>query len=347
MLCAVPNPPQGIPVIICKPSSVIISQTDAANTNQWEKTMEQNKAKKRRGDRRDAVWVRDIDILQGFMPYIYPNRADNEAFIQERIELDRINEYIEAKNRALFGGENGREVGANAVGAEEEPYKLFYVLLAALVKTLTLRPKMNRFVKGGRVYQRDKLSLAFVVKKKFSDNGAEALAFIEFDENTTIEDVRRKISEEIHSCRGEGQDNSTEKMGLFLKMPRWLLRIAMWIIHKLDYYGRVPNSLIKADPNYATCMITNLGSIGLKAGYHHLSNWGTNSIFVIIGEKKLSPIFDENGKVTMKETLDLGLTLDERIADGYYYAKTVKLLKHLLQNPQLLETAAKEAVEYE
>lgn len=316
--------------------------------------MEQNKPKKRRGDRKDAVWLRDIDILQGFMPYLYPNRADNEAFIQERIELDNINTYIERKNRELFGGDDGREVGvAFAAGADadaiaaEEPYKLFYVLLAALVKTITLRPKMNRFVKGGRVYQRDKLSLAFVVKKKFSDNGAEALAFIEFDENTTIEDVRRKLSEEINQCRGAKKDNSTEKMGMFLKMPRWLLRFAMWIIHKLDYYGKVPNALIKADPNYATCMVTNLGSIGLKAGYHHLSNWGTNSIFVIIGEKKMSPIFDENGNVTMKETLDLGLTLDERIADGYYYAKTVRLLKYLLQNPQLLETAAKEEVKYE
>ena len=49
----------------------------------------------------------------------------------------------------------------------------------------------------------------------------------------------------------------------------------------------------------------------------------------------------------MKETLELGLTLDERIADGYYYAKTVRLLKHLLQNPQLLEKPAKEEVDYE
>lgn len=49
----------------------------------------------------------------------------------------------------------------------------------------------------------------------------------------------------------------------------------------------------------------------------------------------------------MREVLDLGLTLDERIADGYYYSKTIKLLKHLLQNPQLLEAPAKEEVQYE
>ena len=124
-------------------------------------------------------------------------------------------------------------------------------------------------------------------------------------------------------------------------------RQAVWILHRLDTYGKVPDILVKADPNYASVMISNLGSIGLKAGYHHLSNWGTNSIFVVMGEKKMSPVYDEDGNMTMKETLDLGLTLDERLADGYYYSKSVKLLKYLLQNPQLLELAAGEEVDYE
>ena len=118
--------------------------------------------KKRWGDRRDAVWLRDLDALHVFMPYLYPNRADNEAFISETIDLENIDRYLAEKNAALPDG--------------EEPYKLFYLLLSALVKTITLRPKMNRFIKGGRVYQRDKLSLAFVVKKQFSDTAAEALA---------------------------------------------------------------------------------------------------------------------------------------------------------------------------
>ena len=45
--------------------------------------------------------------------------------------------------------------------------------------------------------------------------------------------------------------------------------------------------------------------------------------------------------------LDLGLTLDERIADGYYYSKTVRLLKYLLQHPELLELPAGTEVDYE
>ena len=42
----------------------------------------------------------------------------------------------------------------------------------------------------------------------------------------------------------------------------------------------------------------------------------------------------------------LGITLDERIADGYYYSGTVALVKTLLENPELLDSPADTPVEY-
>ena len=278
--------------------------------------------KKKRGDRKDARWLRNLDPMHAFTPYLYPDRADNEAFISERIDLTNINAYMERKN-----AEN-----------PEMEYKLFQIIVAAFVKTITLRPKMNRFIKGYRVYQRDALTAAFVVKKQFTDDGSEALAYIAFDENADLEVVRQEVYDIIYKCRGDELDNSTQGMDTLTKLPPFILRFIMWILHKLDFYGRVPDFLIKEDPNYATVFISNLGSIGLKAGYHHLCNWGTNSIFVVLGEKKI---------VDGREVMDLGITLDERIADGYYYSKTIKLLKYLLQNPELLETPAKEEVDYD
>ena len=49
----------------------------------------------------------------------------------------------------------------------------------------------------------------------------------------------------------------------------------------------------------------------------------------------------------MKDSVDIGLTVDERIADGYYFSKTVKLLKKILENPELLELPFGEEVDYE
>ena len=288
------------------------------------------KKKKRWGDRFDATLIRDIDAMHWFMPYLYPNRADNEAFIQEEFDLTNLEAFLAKKNE----------------GRTEDKYTIFHALAAAFVKTVTLRPKMNRFIQGRRVYQRDELSLAFVVKKQFNDEAHEALAFIKFPEDTTIDSLHERIMEEIHTCRSDKVDNSTAGMEFFTHLPRWLMRFVMFILHRLDFYGKVPYSLIKTDPNYASVFISNLGSIKLNAAYHHLTNWGTNSLFVVIGEKAKRPVFHEDGTFEMRTTLGVGITLDERIVDGYYYAKTIRLLKKLIENPELLDRPANEEVDY-
>lgn len=294
--------------------------------------MEQLPRKKRRGDRRDAYLLRDIDPMHLFVPHLYPNRADCECFVTEQIDLTNILDYLEKKN------------------ADNPQYKytIFHVITAALVKTVTLRPKMNRFIQGKRMYQRKDLSVAFVAKKYFGDEAHEALLTLRFDENTTVNSLHDRIMNEVTQVRsGKKEDNNTEKMGILVKMPGFLLRWLVNFLRFLDFHDKVPKALIKEDPCYSSVFISNLGSIKLHATYHHLTNWGTNSVFVVIGEKKLAPFFDENGNVDMRQALELSLTIDERIADGYYYSKTFKLLKYLLQNPQLLELPAKEVVDYE
>ena len=283
--------------------------------------MQVGTVKHKLGDRKDGIWLRNLDALHAFTPYLYPNRADNEAFIRDVIDLTAIDAYLEKKNSAN----------------PEMPYKLFHVILAAVVRAVTLRPKMNRFIQGFRTYQRKELTTAFVVKKQFADEAHEALAYLSFTPEDTIDTIHGRILEEITNCRSEKLDNSTAGMDMLSKLPRFLLRFVMWILHRLDFYGKVPNFLIKTDPNYASVFFSNLGSIGLQAGYHHLCNWGTNSLFVTIGETKHRPVFQADGTYTMRNTVEIGLTVDERIADGYYYSGTVRLLKHLLTHPELLE----------
>ena len=133
---------------------------------------------------------------------------------------------------------------------------------------------------------------------------------------------------------------------MFNRMPRWLGKGIVRFICFLDRHGWVPADLVATDPYYSSAVLTNLGSIGLHAGYHHLTNWGTCSVFVIIGERKKRPFYDDEGTVTMRDSIDLGLTVDERIADGYYCSKTIRLVKKLMENPELLETPLSEPVEY-
>ncbi len=288
------------------------------------------KANRRMGDRKDGVLLRDLDSMHFIVPLLYPNRCDNEAFISERIDLTNLNAYLAKKN----------------AGEPRHPLKMFYVIVAAAARACLLRPKMNRFIANKNVYQRNELTAAFVVKKEFSDDGAEALAKLRFEPGDTMDSIWRKVTEQITAGRSDQADASTESMDTFNRMPRFLSKFIVWIITRLDVHGWVPASLIETDPYYCTLVLTNLGSIKLHAGYHHLTNWGTNSVFVVVGEKKKRPFFDEEGNCTMRDSIDLGLTVDERIADGYYFSKTIRLVKKLLENPELLEQTLETKVDY-
>ncbi len=290
--------------------------------------------KRRLGDRKDGRLLRDLDAMHYIVPVIYPNRCDNEAFISERIDLTNANAFLEKKN-----AEN-----------PEYKYNLFQLTVVAVARILTLRPKMNRFIANKNIYQRNDVSAAFVVKKLFSDDGAEALAFLHFRDDDTLESIHEAIYQRVSSCRGSGKDSDAsatdDTMEFLNRIPRFLSKFLLNVLRFLDRHGWIPQSIIASDPYYASAVLTNLGSIKLHSGYHHLTNWGTNSVFVAIGEKKLRPFYDEQGNVTMKDSIDLGLTIDERLADGYYYSKTVRLLRKLLENPELLEQTLTTEVEY-
>lgn len=287
--------------------------------------------KRRFGDRKDGYLLRDLDSMHFITPLIYPNRCDNEAYVSETVDLTRINEYLSVKN-----SEN-----------PEFPYTMFHLIVAALMKTITLRPKLNRFIANKNTYQRNVVSSSFVVKKLFHDDAEEALAFLYAKEGSTLESLHDDLYRQISACRSEHVDESTDAMNILNKMPRFLSKFLVWILTRLDIHGWIPQSIIATDPYYSSVVLSNVGSIKLKSGYHHLTNWGTCSIFCLIGEKSVRPVFASDGTMEMREMVDLGLTIDERLADGYYYAKSIRLLKYLLQNPELLELPMEQPVGFE
>ena len=273
------------------------------------------------GDRKDGKLIRNLDSLHFVTGIIYPNRCDNEAFISELVDLTNINEYLKKKN---YDG-------------IEYKYNLFQIIVTALAKVITLRPKLNRFIVNGNFYQRNEVSLSFVIKKQFKDGGAEALAFLHLKDNDNIDSIHKEIQKQVTEGRSETKDASTESMDVFNRIPRFISKTAIHFVMFLDKHGWVPKGLIATDPYYSSCVISNLGSVKMKSGYHHLTNWGTCSMMVLIGQIKKRPVYDEDENVKMIESVDLGMTIDERVADGYYYSKTVQLLKYLLENPELLE----------
>lgn len=280
------------------------------------------------GDRKDGKLLRDIDSMHYIMPLMYPNRCDNEAFMHLRIDLTNAEKFLEEKN----------------AGDPVYRYNLFQLVVTAILKTITLRPHMNRFIANKNMYQRNEITAAFTVKKIFSDKGGEALARIYAKPDDTLDTIHDEIYRQVSFCRSDNKDASTASMDFVQKIPgKKLIGAAARF---LDRHGWMPSDVIATDPYYCSVVLTNLGSLKIDAGYHHMTNWGTNSVFCAIGLMKKRPFYDDEGNVDMRMSVDLGMTIDERIADGYYYAKTMRLLKTLLENPALLEKPMNEEVDY-
>lgn len=292
----------------------------------------QVKEKKRFGDRRDGKLLRDLDPMHYTMPLLYPKRCDNEAFIADTIDLTAMDAYLEEFNKKVDGPRCSH----------------FMVIVAAIIKTLMLRDRMNRFIVNGKTYQRNEVSVSFIIKKSFNDNGDEGLAFIHAKDDDTLFSIYKEINRQVNELRfGNTVDASSEAMEKYTKMlPHFIYRLFTLGVRFLDKLGRVPKSLIESDPYYSSVVLTYVGSLRLQSGYHHLTNWGTNSVFLSVGEKKLRPFYNRKGEMEMKDSIDVAFTIDERIADGYYYGKTIRLFKKLLENPELLELPLSEPVRY-
>ncbi|MBO6055276.1 MAG: 2-oxo acid dehydrogenase subunit E2 [Oscillospiraceae bacterium] len=279
--------------------------------------------KRRWGDRRDARYVRDVPALNTIMFHLMPNRTDSEVYLHDEIDCTELVKFLEEKNAA------------------HPNYKttIFHCFAFAVARMIRERPKMNRYIKGRRVYERNEISLSFIAKRRFRDDAEESLMVVVPKDEDTIDSFSHLIYGDLQEMRkSEHADGGIDSIiEAFAKIPRVLLMGVFKIIRWLDFWHIMPKALTDGDTNYTTVLLSNLGSIGGPAVYHHLNNYGTNSIMVTIGTLHKAEMLMPDGTKEIRDVLDIGATLDERIADGFYFVRSMKLLKYIFANPQLLD----------
>ncbi len=293
----------------------------------------ETKPKRKRSfrDRPDGRYVK-APGLQTVMGYLLPKRTDCEVYMHTTIDATKLVEYLEEKNKAH----------------PEYKTTVFHAAITAMARMIKERPLMNRFIQGYRMYERDEISISFVAKRQFKDEAEETLLVVKAQENDTLDKISRRIVKELR--RERKSEHATggidELLDKFAALPRPILMAAMSIIRCMDFWGKNPKAFVEGNPNYTTILCANLGSIKAPAVYHHLNNYGTNSIFVTIGtfhdEEKLM----EDGTKEIRKVVDFGAILDERIADGFYFARSLKLIEHIFAHPELLDRPLSEPSNY-
>ncbi|MCQ2398841.1 MAG: 2-oxo acid dehydrogenase subunit E2 [Sphaerochaetaceae bacterium] len=290
----------------------------------------------RHGDRNDAWLVRDLDPMQAFMNTLMGSRTENEALIEFDVPAENLLSYIKSKN----------DNNENPVFR----YTVLHGVLAAFARTIQMRPKLNYFVRKKKFWERKVISFSFVAKKQKVDGGEENLILTNYEKNSDlspIEQMHRSTCQMVGEIR-ESKTKEDPTIGLvskFLKLPGFIFNTLTALLRHWDKNGTMPKEFAKLNPWNCTCFVSNLGSIDLSATYHHLLNFGTNSIFAILSKITEKPVFKTDGSFELHKFWPIALTVDERIADGVYYAKSVKLLQALLTKPELLDLPANQEID--
>ena len=261
-------------------------------------------------NRRDGKRVKDIDAMHVLMPYIKPNRCDSDVFINQKLDVTELVKYYEEMK------------------LKDNDLTYFHLFITLIAKTIYNRPLLNRFIVNKKYYDRNDVLIAFTAKVNYEDTSKEILKVIKIDPEDNLFSIKEKTLKAVSDVRNAKEEGTNNIMNIIGKLPSFLISLVVKVVKFMDRHELLPKSLINDNLYYSTCIVSNLGSIKSSAIYHNLTDFGTSSILATFGE-----IREENGR----KYAEAGINIDERIADGVYFVKSVKLMQDILNNPKCLE----------
>lgn len=221
---------------------------------------------------------------------------------------------------------------------QEEGEKLTptHLVLKAVALTMEKYPDINVVIRRNRLYRRNHIDIFTQVF--FKEGGHADLS------GAKIRDAHQKtlgeIAKELRGQAGEikkGEDPNLKQAKKTTKhlpprLLRWMLRFLEWLTFDLNWRPKI----LKLPPDpFGAVMVSNVGMFGLKLGFAPLTPLTRTPVVIIMGEITEQAVARE-GQVTTRSIMNLGITVDHRVMDGYICGLTGGYLKKLLENPERL-----------
>lgn len=278
---------------------------------------------------KDRRRIKNLSGMGQLILDIKPNRCDSDVYINQKFEMDALLAHVAKK----------KETNPDVT--------LFHYFVAATGKLLYARPKLNYFVANRHLYEHTSVVVSFVAKVSFDDHAEEMMILVPIEPTDTVDTISQKVLAKVNGVRTKNSEGKTDKKGansiidVVGKFPNVLRVPVVGVLKWMDSKGWLPASIQEDNLYYSSIILSNLGSIHCGAIYHNITDFGTCSSLATMGEIK-DEIVMENGEQTTKKLCEFGINFDERVADGYYFAKSVKLLQEYFNHPELLEKEMQE-----
>lgn len=275
--------------------------------------------------RADGKRLKNTDPMYTIAPHIMSKRMDSMNMTTIDIPYEPMKEYINKKRK------------------ENIHISHMALILAAYVRTMAEFPELNRFIVNKRIYARNEIAVGMVVLQSLESHEG-TMSKMYFEITDTVFDVNNKINSYVNENRESPENNGTEKiMKILLSVPG-LVNVGVVAFKILDKFGLLPKAIIDMSPFHMSLGITNLASIRTNHIYHHCYEFGTTSIFMAMGNLREIPK-RKGDEITLVKTMPIGVTMDERICSGSYFASAFRVMKKYLANPELLESPPEKIVQ--
>ena len=190
----------------------------------------------------------------------------------------------------------------------------------------------------------------FVAKTEFNDKYEEMMICLKVEPKDNIYTISEKLATKLGKIRNKdgkveinGANNIIEVLG------HWpnIFRVPVFGLLKwMDKKGLIPASLEEDNIYYSSIILSNLGRLHSGAIFHNITDFGNSSALGTIGEVREEEVIID-GKKQVRKLCEFGINLDERIADGYYFVKSIQLLQYIFDHPEMLEDDADDKIETE
>ena len=273
---------------------------------------------------RNATRVKDAGGMAQIMIDLKPERCDSFVYTHTDFDVTNLAKYLEKKKK------------------EGEHFTFFHAFVAAIAKTIYNREKLNRFVQNRHIFQHNDVVISFVAKVAFDDKSEEIMIMVPVGPNDNIYTIKKFIMDKVEAIRSkssyekEGANGAIDVLG---KLPNIIRVPIVGLLKWMDDKGILPASLVKDNLYYSSMIVSNIGTLGSNAIHHNITNFGTSSSLATMGEIKEKEVVVD-GKKEIRKICDWGIAIDERVADGFYFIRSMDLIQYIFDHPELLEDDA-------
>jgi hypothetical protein len=259
--------------------------------------------------------VEKVHPYRRMVPIIMRSRNESVVYFDAEVRAEKLEAYLDKAKDAF---------GANVT----------HVAVAGCNIALSRVPTLNRFIAGRRVYRRNGRWITFSMKRQKKNRAAKlGVVKLEMNDAESFRDLVKRINGQISHERSGKKTGMDKELALFGLVPTIVLRLLFKLFLMLDYFGLLPNWFMKGDGMFTSVFIANLGSVGMKPGYHHLYEWGNAPIFLMFGKVE-ERVVVENGAMTPARILPVRVSYDERIDDGMTAQAGTDILLQVLGDPE-------------